>query len=695
MVEGTPVGGAPVERLLGARWVGPVVALTIGAIFAFVAVPRVRASAGLLVAVVGAGAVIALAAVVLGWRDRRAGRRLEIEVVIRRPHYVQLSMHTAVFAYWGSHWDQVAPQVPLIVAQVAFAYGCEMVLAWRRYGRWRLGFGPWPVVGSTNLFLWWHDPFFAAQFAMVALAYLSRDMLTWRRAGGRVHIFNPSAFGLAVAAAVMVAFEVAHLTWGYRISLTLGRPPWAYEYIFTVGVVVMLLFRVTLVTAGAAAAMVAAGVVYHRVTGVYLYLDTAIPIAVFLGMNLLITDPASSPRAPVGRLIFGALYGLSVFALYPLLGAIGHAPSGGDPGLHVTFLDKLLPVPILNLFVRRIDALVDRLPSVRWPVSGGRANAVHVAVWAVFFLWVRDDLRAHPGRAPGFWEAACAERRPRACEALALSYERVCESGIGEGCHNLGVVVGEGAGEVAANPARAVAAYDRGCELGFAGSCGALGVMLVSGVGVDASPRVARAVFRRGCGLGDARSCVGLGSELRSGLGGPVDVPGARAVLGPICAAGSAEACQELAIAWAIEPGPDRIAAARAAEVACAAGRPLACSLLGGLVMTGEIGPADPVRAARLFEQACSGGLPQGCNHFADLIRTGEAGRHDPPAAARLYDQACADGDPTACEDGALMRVRGDGVPKDRAQALELLRIGCGQGHESACLRQGQLLRSP
>ncbi|MCB9527587.1 MAG: hypothetical protein R3F65_11075 [bacterium] len=682
-------------RLLSGRGVGPVVALTVAALFGFVAAPRVRATPGLLWAVVGWGSVVALAALALWWRDRRAGRRLEIEVVIRTPHYVQLGMHAAVYVYWGLHWEQVGPQVPLIVAQVAFAYGCEMVLAWRRYGRWRIGFGPWPVVGSTNLFLWWHDPYFAAQFAMVALAYLSRDAITWRRGGGRVHVFNPSAFGLAIAAAVMVVFEVAHLTWGYRISLTLGRPPWCYEYIFAVGVVVMLLFRVTLVTAGAAGAMVAAGLVYHQLTGVYLYLDTAIPIAVFLGMNLLITDPASSPRAATGRLIFGALYGLSVFALYPLLGALGHPPTAGDPGLHVTFLDKLLPVPILNLCVRRIDALVDRLPTVRWPLAGARANVAHVALWALFFFAIRGELSAHPGRTPAFWEQACAEGRPRACTALVIAYERACESGIGEACHNLGVVLGDGAGEVAADRPRAVAGYDRGCELGFGAACAALGVMLVNGDGVAADPVVARAVFERGCALGDPRSCTGLGGELRAGLGGPVDVPAARALLRPLCAPAAPDACQELAIALAIEPDADRPAAARAAGIACAADRPLACNLLGGLLMTGELGPQDPVEAAKHFERACAGGVAQGCNHLADLIRTGEAGRHDPALAARMYDAACDDGDPTACEDGALMRYRGDGVPRDRIKALELLQKGCALGLPSACTRHHQVLRNP
>ena len=45
--------------------------------------------------------------------------------------------------------------------------------------------------------------------------------------------------------------------------------------------------------------------------------------AVFLGLHLLITDPSTSPRTVAGKTIFGALYGVGVFALYALLGATG------------------------------------------------------------------------------------------------------------------------------------------------------------------------------------------------------------------------------------------------------------------------------------------------------------------------------------------------------------------------------------
>jgi Na+-translocating ferredoxin:NAD+ oxidoreductase RnfD subunit len=85
------------------------------------------------------------------------------------------------------------------------------------------------------------------------------------------------------------------------------------------------------------------GLAYFAATGTYFFVDSYVPIAVFLGTHLLFTDPSTSPRSDAGRFIFGALYGLSVVGLYALLTAAGLP----------TFYDKLLQVPLMNLSVRR------------------------------------------------------------------------------------------------------------------------------------------------------------------------------------------------------------------------------------------------------------------------------------------------------------------------------------------------------
>ncbi len=59
-----------------------------------------------------------------------------------------------------------------------------------------LGFGPLPIVFSTNLFLWFRDDWFYLQFLLVAAGFLGKEFVRWEREGKSVHIFNPSAFSL-------------------------------------------------------------------------------------------------------------------------------------------------------------------------------------------------------------------------------------------------------------------------------------------------------------------------------------------------------------------------------------------------------------------------------------------------------------------------------------------------------------------
>ena len=62
--------------------------------------------------------------------------------------------------------------------------------------------------------------------------------------------------------------------------------------------------------------------VYFTITGSYFFIDSYIPIAVFLGMHLLFTDPSTSPRTELGRILFGVMYGLGNIVLYELLGGV-------------------------------------------------------------------------------------------------------------------------------------------------------------------------------------------------------------------------------------------------------------------------------------------------------------------------------------------------------------------------------------
>ena len=152
--------------------IGDIVALStrpmplafIAGLAAFVLMPRIGDHAVLRWSF--AGAALALFAWYAWARATR--RRLKIERSIRPQHYLQAMAHTAIFVYWGMYWPPIQDAAPLIAGQIVFAYAFDALLSWTRRGKFVLGFGPFPIIYSTNLFLRFRDDWFYLQFLMVA-----------------------------------------------------------------------------------------------------------------------------------------------------------------------------------------------------------------------------------------------------------------------------------------------------------------------------------------------------------------------------------------------------------------------------------------------------------------------------------------------------------------------------------------------
>src|ERR1700728_4187194 len=124
----------------------------------------------------------------MAWRRKRI--TLAWELVLVRAHYVQALVQLSVYACWGWYWRGVYAEAPLILSQVAFLYVFDALLTWSRGQTWRLGAGPWPIIFSTNLFLWFRNDWFVFQFVMVAIGVLGKQFIRWNRAGKMTHIFN-------------------------------------------------------------------------------------------------------------------------------------------------------------------------------------------------------------------------------------------------------------------------------------------------------------------------------------------------------------------------------------------------------------------------------------------------------------------------------------------------------------------------
>ena len=106
--------------------------------------------------------------------------RAELPDIVPKPvHYVQLSMHTSIYLYWGWYWREVYHYAPLILAQIVFVYVLDMLVCWWRRDKWdlrlrplsdRLEHQPVPVVqGPTEFFL---------QFLLVSTGVLCKEFVT-------------------------------------------------------------------------------------------------------------------------------------------------------------------------------------------------------------------------------------------------------------------------------------------------------------------------------------------------------------------------------------------------------------------------------------------------------------------------------------------------------------------------------------
>jgi hypothetical protein len=249
--------------------------------------------------------VVWQAAVYFALRRRGTGR--SIEVVFRPQHYLQAAVQVSVFLYWGYYWAPVYDHALLILAQLLFAYGFDILLAFSRRQRYVLGCGPFPIILSVNLFLWFRDDWFYLQFLMIAVGYLGKEFVHWQRDGRDAHIFNPSAFSLGLFSLALIATGTTDLTWGQSIATTLTLAPRIYTFLFLVGLLVMYRFSITLIAGSAAVVLFAWSSTYFSMTVFRRFGHTRCSVSWFApaGDRSLDNSPLAAREDSIRRSLWG------------------------------------------------------------------------------------------------------------------------------------------------------------------------------------------------------------------------------------------------------------------------------------------------------------------------------------------------------------------------------------------------------
>ncbi|MBK6940649.1 MAG: SEL1-like repeat protein [Planctomycetes bacterium] len=577
----------------GSRWNPrvPVVPLLASAtLFAFLVCKPIAANERLQWTFAGVATLVGAWALALWLRGRAHGRVFAIEPNVVRAHYVQALVQFTIYAYWSRSSPGVITEAPLIVAQVVYLYALDALMSWSRGRPFRLGYGALPIIFSTNLLLWFRPDYYYFQFAMVTVGALGKQWLTWTRDGRRTHIFNPSVFGQSVVALVLIATgATTKYTMGEEIAVSFESLDHIWTLLFLLGLVVQGLFQVTLMTLAGVSTLALLNLAYTGMTGSYWFVTLNIGATVFLGMHLLMTDPSTSPRTNVGRVMFGSLYAVGYFMLFRVF----------DDHAVPVFWDKLLPVPILNLCVPLFDRLarsgaVGRLNQA-WEraLAPHASNAVHMTVWAAVagtMLWTGFIQGPHPGKSLGFWVRAAEEGRPRAAQNLLLlaNYRAQFESA--EANEILGRVYHEGK-YVRQDDKVAAAYFVRACQLGAGSACAVLGRWHLEGHAVVRNPSIAAQYFAKACELGSTAGCEG--------------VVGQYLFLGQ-------RVSQDIVVA-----ALDKLETMHQAEESGQCRVLLACAYERG---AGR--PQDPARALALFEAGCAKGNTQCCTEVARLRET-------------------------------------------------------------------------
>jgi len=440
---------------------------------------------------------------------------------------------------------------------------------------------------------------------MIAIAVLCKEFLRWSRDGAIKHVFNPSAIGLFLFSVGLILSNNTHITWGKEIAETLRLPPYIYIELFCLGLVVQALFSVTLVTLSAATALYFLNLAFTRATGVYYFIDSGISVSLFLGLHLLVTDPATSPRTTIGRILFGGLYGGSAFAAYGLLALLGIP----------IFYDKLLPVPALNLTVRALDYRATKLAAFfsRWSVFDSwkprSTNLAFMALWSVLFLIMTATgflSLNHPSQNIQFWQQACEQHKWNSCAVWFGKVRARCGDRSADDCVAAGEAVEAGL-VVPTDRSRAGELFMQGCELGSHRSCSLLrGVMRDHG----------EEDLLRECDRGDAASCWTLGLIYGS---------------------------ENIVVS-----DPSR--AIQSFTQSCMNGWLPGCARVGKRYLAGEHAPLDSVKAAAYFDQACKGDYAPSCYDLAIMYAKGIGVSRDMLAAGRHRKRACALGVLSACQ---------------------------------------------
>lgn len=348
-------------------------------------------------------------------------------------HLLPATLQVVIFGYWSLYDRGIDDALALtLVQQVLYAVALDLWFGLIATRRLEFGVGALPITLSTNLFVIFPPGWMWVTLGALLLAIFGKRFIRLRHG----HLFNPSAFGLTVVGFIMLTVHGASIG---DTAAQFSLSPNATIVILLLGTIVQWRLGVAIISIGAVLGIW----LTTLLQGAQIYEPSWAPVTLVL--VLLVTDPATSPKRPVDRFLYGVLAGVGM-------------RTAGQISLELfqnDFYGKVAGVVLANLSVPFVSGWVDRLADAtpRWrrllaalqAALAPRWRALHiVTLWLMILgssaakheranrfmvyqgLWQQHLRNETPLLDPGPERRPDCSRNPLFCDEFSVGLELQC-----------------------------------------------------------------------------------------------------------------------------------------------------------------------------------------------------------------------------------------------------------------------------
>jgi hypothetical protein len=270
-------------------------------------------------------------------------------IVLTRAVFVQILAQLSIYIYWGFYNEAAIKRIPLILHQVAFGYLFLFILNSWLGKKYKVTFSPAAAILSANLFSWFSPRVYFFHYVLIATALLVKTFITRNVDGVERHIFNPSGFVSNIAAVTICLMQLNYIheyVYATQMGANFLWMPHFDLVVFLASCLSLWSPNMYLVAIGSIVTMWLGEVLSVAFFNISFTTETPRG-SILLGIALLMTDPATSPRSKCGQFFYGVGYAFSIFGSFIIL---------AYNQWHMYFVKVFLLIP-LNFYAYKIDRM--------------------------------------------------------------------------------------------------------------------------------------------------------------------------------------------------------------------------------------------------------------------------------------------------------------------------------------------------